>query len=249
MIYAATAVWLTVVVLLAWGVHQLWSGIVKPKTVNTVVLPGTVIAQIGRVVGLLITGATVNNAAVVGDGDNREPTAQTAVRSKIPVVGPMVVALLPMVALGFAILVVTVKLGDPVACLMPADGLPVDLPSSLAAFWDRLRGLITLAEQTLESVRGADGSAWKIATFTYLMICFTVRMAPMPGNALGHIGAIAAVGVVAALAATLSPLPGAWIAEAWPVLSLAIGWLLLLLLISLIARGAVGVVRLIMRSA
>lgn len=249
MIYATTSVWFTVIVLLAWGVHHLWSGILKPKTVNGILLPGTLIAQLGHVVGLLITGATVNNTALIGDGDSGEPSTGPSVRPKIPVIGPVVVALLPMLALGLAMFVVAIKLGRPVVAAMSSEGVPAELPASLAGFWEQLRGLITLAEETLDAVRNADAAYWKTALFAYLMVCFAVRMAPHPGNARGHIGAIVAVGIVAALAGTLSPQPAAWIEEAWPILSLTTGWLLLLMMISLLARGTVTTIQLIARTA
>ena len=64
MVYAAFTFWLLVIVLTAWGVHRLWSGMVKPKVLNTVLLPGTLVAQIGHVLGLLVTGATVTNTTL-----------------------------------------------------------------------------------------------------------------------------------------------------------------------------------------
>ena len=56
MIYFAVTFWLLVAVLTAWGVHQLWSGMLKPRTVNSILLPGTLVAQLGHVLGLLVTG-------------------------------------------------------------------------------------------------------------------------------------------------------------------------------------------------
>ena len=100
MIYAAASVWVTVVMLLAWGVHHLWSTIVKPKVVNGVLLPGTLIAQLGHIVGLLITGGTVNNTALMRGDEKGSPGTDPSPQPKIPVIGPVIVALLPMLALG-----------------------------------------------------------------------------------------------------------------------------------------------------
>ena len=53
MLYAALTFWLLVVMFSAWGVHRLWSGLIKPRAVNFVLLPGTLVAQLGHVLGLL----------------------------------------------------------------------------------------------------------------------------------------------------------------------------------------------------
>ncbi len=84
---------------------------------------------------------------------------------------------------------------------------------------------------------------WQIIAFVYLMICLTVRMAPFPGNAHGHIGAIAAVGCILALVGTISVEATAMVEQAWPLLSLTVGWLMLLLMASLVACGFVSTVR------
>lgn len=249
MIYAATSVWLTLILLMAWSIHRLWQGIVKARTVNGVLLPGTLIAQLGHVIGLLITGATVHDTALVGDNDRGEPSTQPGFKPKIPFVGPIVVALLPMLALGGAIFLLVVRLGRPVIVHVPVDALSMELPVTLAAFWDQLRALVTLAEETLRAASNTGAITWKTGLFTYLMVCFTVRMAPIPGNVRGHIGAIAALGCMAALAATLSPRPLKIIQDAWPILSLTMGWLLLLMLLSLVARGVVESIQMIGRSA
>ena len=49
MLYAALTFWLLVIVFSAWGVYWLWGRLVKPRVVNTVLLPGTLVAQLGHV--------------------------------------------------------------------------------------------------------------------------------------------------------------------------------------------------------
>ena len=44
-LYAALTFWLLTVVLIAWGVHRLWCGMARPRVVNAVLLPGTLVAQ------------------------------------------------------------------------------------------------------------------------------------------------------------------------------------------------------------
>ncbi|MBN1513099.1 MAG: hypothetical protein JXB13_13880, partial [Phycisphaerae bacterium] len=72
MLYVAMTFWLLVIVFLAWGVHQIWSGMVKPRTVNSILLPGTLVAQLGHVLGLLVTGATVSNTTLYKDDESGE---------------------------------------------------------------------------------------------------------------------------------------------------------------------------------
>ncbi len=240
MIYAAASVWLTIVVLLAWGVHGAWSGILKPKTVNGVLLPGTLVAQLGFIVGLLITGGTINNASLMKDDERGSSGPEARPQPKIPVIGPVIVAVLPMAALGIMLYLLVTRLGMPILEQMPKDQIATELPPALSAFWDQLRALITLAEGTLNALRTTDAVPWRLALFVYLMVCFTVRMAPLPGNICGHAGAIVVLGVVAWLTGTVTTgLPEA-ILSLWPILSLVVGWLLLLLMISLLVRGIVS---------
>lgn len=248
MIYAAATFWLTVIVLLAWGVYTLWTALAKPKTVNAVLLPGTLIAQLGRIVGLLITGATVNNTALMKNDEKGGPATDPNPQPRIPVIGPVIVAMLPMLALGGMIYLVVGRLGAAVMAQMPQEHMILQqVPTTLTAFWDQLRSLITLAERTLQAVRTAEIAKWKIAAFVYLMVCLTVRMSPLPGNIRGHIGATVTLGIIAWLAGTMSAtLPGA-IERGWPLLSLAVGWLILLMMFSLFVRGAVSAAQMIFR--
>ena len=73
MLYAATTFWLMVIVFTAWGVHRIWTGLVPPKVVNAILLPGTLVAAVGHVVGLLVTGGTVNNTALIRNDESGEP--------------------------------------------------------------------------------------------------------------------------------------------------------------------------------
>jgi hypothetical protein len=44
MLYAALTFWLLIIVFSAWGVHTLLSQLIKPKVVNSILLPGTLVA-------------------------------------------------------------------------------------------------------------------------------------------------------------------------------------------------------------
>ena len=106
MVYAALTFWLLVVVLTAWGVHRLWSGLVKPKVFNMVLLPGALVAQVGHVLGLLVTGATISNTTLIKDDEEGAPEATPNPQPRIPVVGPVIIGMLPILACGTAVTLV-----------------------------------------------------------------------------------------------------------------------------------------------
>jgi len=248
MIYATTAFWLLIIMLLAWGVHHVWGTILKPRTVNTILLPGTLVAQLGHVLGLLITGAKVSDAALMGDDDKGDPEMTANPQPKIPVVGPVIVGLLPMVTLGLGVYLVAVNLGLPVLMQAPTDRVARQLPETLDGFWDQLRDLITLSEGTLDAVMSAGVTPdWHIVAFCYLMICLTVRMAPWPGNVRGHVGAIATLGVMGVIVGSVRPDLPDIIVTFWPILGLTLGWLLLLMMATLFVRGGLTTVRMILQ--
>ncbi len=249
MLYAAMTFWLLVVVFSAWGVHQLWSGLVKPRVVNTVLLPGTLVAQLGHVLGLLVTGGTVNNTTLYKDDETGAPEQTRNPRPRVPIVGPVVVGLLPILACAAAIYFVAQYLGGTVVHDMNRERVATALPSTLPGFWELLRALITLAETTLAAALASDWADWHVGLFLYLLVCLTVRMAPFPGNLRGALGAILVLGLLAFLVSQLAAATTENIQSGWAVLSLSVGTLLVLLLFSLLVRGGVGLIKLLAGNA
>ena len=236
MLFITATIWLAIVVLLAWGVNSIWLGIVRPKSINIVLLPGTLAASLGRIVALLITGATIPDAPKPVPGRPPQPAVP---QPKMPVLGPVIVALVPMILLCVLLYILIMKIGTPVLSQVPADQIAKTIPLSLAAFWDQLRALITLCQRTLDAINQSDISSWKTFFFVYLMASLTLRMAPFPGNARGHILAVLTLGTLAVIGSSLSPRIEEAVAAAWPLLCLTVGWLLLLLLCSLVAKAAI----------
>ncbi len=247
MLYAAMTFWLLIVVLSAWGVHQLWSGLIKPRVVNSILLPGTLLAQIGRVVGTLVSGGTVNNTTLMKDDEAGEPAADDKVQPKVPVIGPILIALLPLIACGAGVYLVTKHLGPEVVSRVSQQAVAQQLPATQAAFWALLRETITVTERTAEAMLQSKQVYWKAILFLYLVICLTVRMAPMPGNVRGSLGAILLMGLLAAAIGTFIPGATTWIRDTWPLLSFSVAVLILLLMISLLVRGAVGLINILAR--
>ncbi|MEK6643132.1 MAG: hypothetical protein AABZ08_04430 [Planctomycetota bacterium] len=245
MVFVTTTIWLAVAILLAWGVLSIWSGMTQPKTLNVALLPGTLAASLGRIVALLITGATLPEPQKNTPGKPPSPAPEP--QPKMKVVGPILVALIPMLLLGGMLYVVVARLGGPVVSHVPADPLPKELPITLAAFWSQIRGLVTLCEKTLDAVLAAEASPYRVALFVYLMICLTVRLAPGPGNLKGHLLAVAAMGGAAILGGTLTPLIEEKVVALWPLLCLVVAWLMLLLFGSLIAKAVITSARSIIK--
>lgn len=243
MVYAAVVVWLVVVVLLAHGVYQLWSRLVKPKVINGVLLPGTLVAQLGYVLGCLVTGSTVNNTALMSESEDGQATTDSNPRPKVPFVGPVVIALLPLVACGGAIYLLSIFGAGPIFDRVAGEQLPTHLPVTLAGLFELGRDLLSLAENILAVILKADFTDWQVWLFCYLSVCLTVRMAPFPGNLKGSLGAIATLGILAAIIGLVTQRGIDIFGRGWVVLSYAVGVLLLLLLLSLIVSGIQALVR------
>ena len=243
MVYIALTFWLLVIVLTAWGVHRLWSGMIKPKLLNTILLPGTLIAQLGHVLGLLITGATVSNTTLYKNDESGDPETTTDPKPRVPLVGPVIIAMLPLLACAVAIFFVARYLGRPILLNLTAGSVGPILPTTIAGTWQMLRDQITLVESIVAATSVADLANWRTWLFIYLLICLTVRIAPFPGNLRGSLAAIMILGIGAAMVSSLFDMADPRVQSGWAVLSLTVAALLFLLMASLVVRGGVGLVQ------
>ena len=243
MIYFAVTFWLLVAVLTAWGVHQLWSGMLKPRTVNSILLPGTLVAQLGHVLGLLVTGATVTNTTLYNDDDSGAPEMTADPKPRIPLIGSLIIGMLPLLSCAVAIYLVTRFLGGQIAADMNEHSVAEALPTTLAGVWQLLRDQISLVESDVVAARAADWTRWEVWLFVYLVICLTVRMAPFPGTLRGTLGATVVLGLATGLAVSVMDPSRSATEAGWVVLSLSVATLLLLLLVSLAVRGTVGLTK------
>ena len=243
MIYLAMTIWLLVIVLTAWGVHRLWSGMIKAKVLNTALLPGTLVAQLGHVVGLLVTGATITNTSLYTDNESGEPQTTTNPEPKIPIIGPVVIGLLPLIACAAAIYFVARQWGQPIIARLSVQPVGPRLPTTIAGMWQLLRDQISLVESLVAAASAADYSTWPTWLFVYLLTCLVIRMAPFPGNLRGALGAILVLGIGAATISSLFDVADPRVQNAWSILNLTVAVLLFLLLVSLLVRGSVGLVQ------
>ncbi|UCE58563.1 MAG: hypothetical protein JSU63_14095 [Phycisphaerales bacterium] len=240
MLYLALTFWLLVIVLTAWGVHRLWSGMVKPKVLNMVLLPGTLVAQIGHVLGLLVTGATVSNTTLYKDDESGDPETTSDPNPRIPVLGPIIIGLLPLLACATAIFFLARGLGQPVMTRISANVVGPALPTTMAGLWQLLRDQITLAEAMVSAITTAGFGSWQTGLFVYLLICLTIRIAPFPGNLRGSLGAILILGISAATITSLFDVADPRVQNGWAVLNVTVATLMMLLITSLLIRGGVG---------
>lgn len=247
--YAALTFWLFVIVFSALGVHRLWSSLVQPKIVNSLLLPGTLVAQLGHILGLLVTGGTVNNTSLVKDDDSGEPETGSDPKTKVPVVGSIITALLPMAGCTVAIYWTAHYFGTPILEAMKGNQFnQLALPTSLSGFFVTIRGALSLVEHLVAVVRASDLQNWHTLLFLYLVICLTVRMAPLTGNLRGSLGAIFLFGVIAFLIGQMTKSETGAFASAWPLIIFCVAVLLLLLIFSLLVTGAVNLVRTVLDS-
>lgn len=244
-LFVAMTFWLLIIVLSAWGVHQLWGGLAKPRVVNTLLLPGTLVAQLGHVLGLLVTGATVSNTRLYSDDESGEPATTQDAKPRIPVIGPVIIGMLPLLACACAIFFVARYLGQSVTNGVAFEGVSKALPTTLAGWWQMMRDLVSLTESLVDATMRSLPGSWTLWAFIYLLICLTVRMAPFPGNLRGSLGAIVLLGVITAIVSTVLSSLSTYIEAGWIVLSLTVATLALLLLVSAIIRGLIALGRLL----
>ncbi len=246
MIYAAMCLWLLVACSMAWGVYCIWSTMVKPRTLDIVLLPGTAIAQIGRTVALLVTGAKFNpKAAPTPDKKDAKPFDGPIYEPSLPVFGPILAGFFPLFFTMVALVAVLTRLGEPVVTSIPKDQVATEVPVTLSVFWSQVRGLITLAETTLDALRNAEMVNWRVLLLTYLLASLSIRLSPFRGNAMGMFGSILIACAAVALIGTLTTRPAEIIEQGWPLISATLGMLVLLLIGTLIARGVFSTLRML----
>jgi hypothetical protein len=248
MVYAAMTFWLLLLIFTAWGVSVILSDLIKPRWVNSLLLPGTLVAQLGHVVALLVTGATIEHTTLLTEGDSAEPETTPQPKPRIPIIGPLIIAMLPLLSCALALYMVMDIWGQGAVAALADQPIAMTVPTSLAAFWQILRDAVTLTERMFGAALQSNLYDWRNWLFAYLVICLTVRMAPLPGTLRGAVGAIFILGILSALVGQVYPSMTASLTSAWTLVCFAIGSLLCLLLISLMVRGGKNFVRLMLSS-
>jgi hypothetical protein len=240
MLYAALTFWLFVILVVAWGVHQTWCSMIRPKVFNAVLLPGTLVAQLGHALGLLLAGGRIGDAIM--SGDNGDGTGGHP-KMKLATLGPVILGLLPFIACTAAIYLLAILLGGHVMGHFKSGAAGTELPTTMTEVWALLHAQITLVESTVTAIASIDSGDWRTWVFVYFAVCLAVQIAPFQGNLRGALIAMIVLGMTWAslgyLVSAINPMGH----QVWEVMNLILGTLLLLLFVALVLRGGVGLAR------
>ena len=244
MLFVMTGFWLVVMVFLAHGAQRLWTHLVRPRWVNIALLPGTALVQLGSIATTLLTGQTVRDAALFA-GEDGEPRQGSGGPARFPRLAGMLEAVTPTVLCLVAIGLAARYVGGKGIAPLFAGSLEKTAPLSVAAFWRMVHDQVSLMQQTLDGLARCDPRQWRVLVFVYLLVCLSVRAAPAGERFRPLIVAIAVLTVAAGLAATLFGSVSHYMERGWPLLSLVVGTLSLLLVATLLIRSGVALAKII----
>jgi len=249
-VYVEFVIWLLLIVFCGIGVYRLWAQVLRPAWLSWVLLPATVVSEMAYIFGCLITGGEIRRAKLLSDrdgGDSGEPTTQAAPRWKV--LGPIIAALVAILACGAAIGLADWLLGEPVMRefrFARALADPAGRPAALAswdALWARMDDQLTLLRRTCETFARLDWLNWRVLLFVYLAMCLSIRLAPVQRDLRSTLAAAAILAVLIVLIGAVTTRFDRILQAARPILTYVWGNLLLLLALSLLARGLIALVR------
>ena len=249
MVYVEFVVWMVLIVFCGIGVYRLWARMVRPSWLAWALLPATIVSEMAYIFGCLITGGEIRRARLLSasEDSDSEPTTEAAPRWKV--VGPVVAALLAILACGAAIGLADRLLGEPVMkefrfARSLAD--PADQPAALTswdAFWLRLDNQLKLLRGMCETFVRLDWLNWRVPLFVYLAACLSVRLAPVRRPVRATLAAVGIMAVAIVLIGAASTRFSELLEMVRPILTYVWGILLVLLAGTLVVWGVVGLVR------
>lgn len=250
MVYVEFVIWLLLIVCCGVGVYRLWTQMVRPAWVGWLLLPATLVSEMGYIFGCLITGGEVRRAKLLPagkEGGSGEPTAEAAPRWKR--IGPVVAALVAILACGGAIALADWLLGEPVMSQFDFAGRLADPaeqsagPGLWQAFWQRMDNQVRLLRGMCEALVRLDWLDWRVPLFVYLSVCLSVRLTPVRRELRATLAAAGVLAVGIVLVGAASTRFGQILGLVRPILTYVWGILLLLLVGSLVVRGLLGLLR------
>lgn len=258
LIYAAFIFWMLLIILGGVGVYALWVRLLRPSWVNWALLPGTIVSGMGYILGCLITGGEVRRAKIIPlrgkseDARECEPTAEAAAKFKR--IGPVLAALLAIVACGAAMLTAHALLGEPVIrtfCvgrdgLLPAAGLPKSLPADWGGLWALVHGQVSILKRTCDTWGVVDWGNWRVPLFVYLSMCLAVRLCPVRRNVRSTLAAVVLIAAVIAMIGLIWGRFGGLIEDLWPLVTYVWASLLFMLVLTLLLGGTAKLIRVIL---
>ncbi|HRX84341.1 MAG TPA: hypothetical protein P5572_04910 [Phycisphaerae bacterium] len=241
MLIAMFVWWIVVAMLAALAVLHLWRGVLSPRTVDIGLLPGTLTARMGYALGVLITGGTVQRLSLVEGQEGQAESGEGG--STVNWVRGTFAALLPMLACAAGIVVVVKWLGIASARAMLMQDAAASFHFSLAGVWAFVRDTLDLMQGSLSAALRSNPLDWRYWVFLYLLICLALRLAPSRARLRPALLALLLTGIVLAVLEWALPGAQAALRRGWPVLSLVVATNLLLLVLTLLARGVVELIR------
>lgn len=257
MIYAAFSVWLVLIILMGVGVYRLWAKLIRGDWVNWALLPGTVVSEMAYIFGCLITGGEIRRARLMlhsrdsagrRTGSDGEPSAEAT--QKLKVLGPIIAALVAIVACIGAIIVVHSMLGEPVIrkfilpnLLAPMQELSKELPKNWDGLWEQIGAQTQMLKHICETWKNVDWANWRVPLFVYLSVCLGVRLAPVGRDMRATLAAVVVIAALVALVGLIWKKFSGLMDDVWPLLTYIYALLLFLLVFTLLIHGAVGLYR------
>ena len=263
MIYAAFTVYLLGIFFMALGIYRLWAEMLRPRWVSWALLPGTVVSEMAYIFGCLITGGEIRRAKLMDSGsppsgrrkpaasDDAEAAPTTEAAPKLRHLGPVIAAFMSILACGAGIVIVHALLGEPVigqfavgadALLRPAE-LPRQLPTHAAAFWDQFILQVRLLRRMAGTWLELDWLNWRVPLFVYLATCLSIRLAPVRRSLRATLAAVVVLAAIIAIVGVIWRQFDGLMGDIWPLVTYVWSSLLFLLAVSLLVRGAFGLVR------
>jgi len=249
LIYAAFTFWLLMILFAGVGVYRLWTWLAKPTWVNWVLLPGTVVSEMGYIFGCLVTGGEIRRARLLpqakGNG-GKEGEPQTEASAGVKYVGPIVASLISILACGASILASHALLGKPVIDVFATSGgimqpaaLPQELPAGWQGFWDQATRQVWLLRRMCETWGQINWLDWRVPLFVYVSLCLSVRLSPVSRPIRASLAAAVAVAAVIAATGLGWPRFSSLMQAVWPLLTYVWASLLFLLAVTLLGLGLV----------
>jgi hypothetical protein len=72
-VYLAFGLYLLLIILAAAGVYKLLASLIKPAATAWLLLPGTIVSEMGYIFGCLITGGEIRRAKLIDAGSKPKP--------------------------------------------------------------------------------------------------------------------------------------------------------------------------------
>ena len=256
MIYAAFTFWLLMIMFTSMGVYSLWARMIRPNWLNWALLPGTIVSEMAYIFGCLITGGEIRRAKLIPpapkkDAPDGEPITEAT--AGMTYIGPIVAALISIVACVAVILLAHTLLGKPVirefstaGGLLSVAGLPKEPASSWDMFWEHLTQQISLLRRMCEAYGNVNWLDWRVPVFVYFSGCMAIRLCPGKRPLRPSLVAAGCLAAVIALIGLIWQEFAGLMNDLWPLLTYIWTSLLFALTVTLMAKGAIAFVRVLM---